>query len=492
MRDLATGRPRGFGFVTFADNDSINKVLQEPTHFVDEKRIDPKPAVPRDQQSNQTNINQSSSSNYQSQNSNRQQNNFNNTQNQSFDQKPDTLFAGGLPPSATEDDLRNSFSQFGNIVEIKMMFDRETGRSRGFAFIQFENESNVKQAIQTCEQGEGLLIHDKRVDVKRAVHKKKAIMQQQHQQMQMQMQYQMQDMSGMLAASQYGMMGGYPGAYGQVANPMAYGMVSGASPSSAANPNSASMMAGYAYPGTSAVAGAAGASTGAGMNGMNPSAAMMAGYGYGMMNPSMMANYGYAMMNPAYMSQTDYQQQAGQGLTQQQASMGMQMYGYPGGAAGNAGGGSGYDPSSISSAAGMMMGQGNYDDGNNSYAENGPNSNSRDTDYTSDQKSPKQYKQQGSGSNGKMHSDNYSNQQSQHNSSNYRNSSANSNSSRRDRRDRSKDVSGSGGGNRRDRSADRDRASRGYSSGAGGGSNSRPNQARSRKNNPSGYANYGR
>ncbi|PVV04720.1 hypothetical protein BB560_000768 [Smittium megazygosporum] len=167
MRDQASSRPRGFGFVTFADESSIAKVLQEPSHFIDDKKIDPKPAVPRDQQSmNSHSFNQGMNQQFMS-------GNFNNQSYQTHEQRSDTLFAGGLPQTATEKDLHEAFEQFGNILEVKMMTDRETGRPRGFAFIKFESETSVQKAIKDFEVGNGLIIHDKKIDVKNAVHKKK-------------------------------------------------------------------------------------------------------------------------------------------------------------------------------------------------------------------------------------------------------------------------------------------------------------------------------
>ncbi|CAB1352779.1 unnamed protein product [Coregonus sp. 'balchen'] len=47
MRDPTTKRSRGFGFVTFADAASVDKVLAQPHHELDSKTIDPKVAFPR-------------------------------------------------------------------------------------------------------------------------------------------------------------------------------------------------------------------------------------------------------------------------------------------------------------------------------------------------------------------------------------------------------------------------------------------------------------
>nr|DBA33332.1 TPA: hypothetical protein GDO54_001031 [Pyxicephalus adspersus] len=47
MRDPTTKRSRGFGFVTFADPASVDKVLAQPHHELDSKTIDPKVAFPR-------------------------------------------------------------------------------------------------------------------------------------------------------------------------------------------------------------------------------------------------------------------------------------------------------------------------------------------------------------------------------------------------------------------------------------------------------------
>ena len=58
------------------------------------------------------------------------------------------LYVGNLPYNTTEDDLRNLFSQYGSIDSVAVITDRETGRSKGFGFVEFGNDSEARTAIQ--------------------------------------------------------------------------------------------------------------------------------------------------------------------------------------------------------------------------------------------------------------------------------------------------------------------------------------------------------
>lgn len=58
------------------------------------------------------------------------------------------LFVGNLPFATTEDELHSLFSQSGQIASAKLMIDRETGRSRGFAFVEMPNDAEAQAAIQ--------------------------------------------------------------------------------------------------------------------------------------------------------------------------------------------------------------------------------------------------------------------------------------------------------------------------------------------------------
>ena len=58
------------------------------------------------------------------------------------------LFVGNLPFSATEDELRQMFGQYGEIVDLKLIIDRMTGRSKGFAFVEFADEATAQAAIE--------------------------------------------------------------------------------------------------------------------------------------------------------------------------------------------------------------------------------------------------------------------------------------------------------------------------------------------------------
>jgi RNA recognition motif-containing protein len=50
------------------------------------------------------------------------------------------IYVGNLPFSATESDIESLFAQHGEVVSVKLITDRETGRSRGFAFVEMEEE----------------------------------------------------------------------------------------------------------------------------------------------------------------------------------------------------------------------------------------------------------------------------------------------------------------------------------------------------------------
>lgn len=61
---------------------------------------------------------------------------------------PVRLFVGNLPYDATEEDIRAHFSPAGNVVNVFVPLDRETGRKRGFAFVEFNDATEAQEAIR--------------------------------------------------------------------------------------------------------------------------------------------------------------------------------------------------------------------------------------------------------------------------------------------------------------------------------------------------------
>ncbi|MDK2957636.1 MAG: hypothetical protein PWQ57_3134 [Desulfovibrionales bacterium] len=57
------------------------------------------------------------------------------------------IYVGNLPFQATEDELRAAFSEFGEVISVKLITDRETGRPRGFGFVEIE-DAGADDAVQ--------------------------------------------------------------------------------------------------------------------------------------------------------------------------------------------------------------------------------------------------------------------------------------------------------------------------------------------------------
>ncbi|MCJ8735446.1 hypothetical protein PDJAM_G00247360 [Pangasius djambal] len=117
MRDPVTKRSRGFGFVTFADQAGVDKVLAQTRHELDSKTIDPKVAFPRRAQPKLVT-------------------------------RTKKIFVGGLSVNTTIDDVKQYFDQFGKVDDAMLMFDKTTNRHRGFGFVTFENEDVVEKVCE--------------------------------------------------------------------------------------------------------------------------------------------------------------------------------------------------------------------------------------------------------------------------------------------------------------------------------------------------------
>jgi RNA recognition motif-containing protein len=61
------------------------------------------------------------------------------------------LYVGNLPYSVTESELRELFERHGAIASVSVITDRETGRARGFAFVEFEEASSGAAAMQALD-----------------------------------------------------------------------------------------------------------------------------------------------------------------------------------------------------------------------------------------------------------------------------------------------------------------------------------------------------
>jgi RNA recognition motif-containing protein len=145
MTDRNTGRPRGFGFATFADEAAIHRVISE-SHVIDGRVVEAKVAtpvgstVPRGltEQGGPLPINTKK------------------------------VFVGGLPPTITNELFKEHFDQFGPIDNAIVMVDRMTERSRGFGFVTFANCESVPLTLQETH-----LLDGKKVEVKSCFAKQK-------------------------------------------------------------------------------------------------------------------------------------------------------------------------------------------------------------------------------------------------------------------------------------------------------------------------------
>ncbi|MCC7412893.1 MAG: RNA-binding protein [Gammaproteobacteria bacterium] len=61
------------------------------------------------------------------------------------------IYVGNLPYRISEDELRSSFEAYGTVSSAKIVIDRETGKSKGFGFIEMPTQSEAEEAIKKLD-----------------------------------------------------------------------------------------------------------------------------------------------------------------------------------------------------------------------------------------------------------------------------------------------------------------------------------------------------
>ncbi|KHJ77048.1 hypothetical protein OESDEN_23332, partial [Oesophagostomum dentatum] len=60
-----------------------------------------------------------------------------------------SVYVGNIPYQTTEESIGNYFSQAGNVTNVRIVYDRETGRPKGFGFCEFADEAGAQNAVNT-------------------------------------------------------------------------------------------------------------------------------------------------------------------------------------------------------------------------------------------------------------------------------------------------------------------------------------------------------
>jgi RNA recognition motif-containing protein len=59
-----------------------------------------------------------------------------------------TMYVGNLPWESTEEELENVFAEMATVESVRIIRDRETGRSKGFGFVELADDANVDEVVE--------------------------------------------------------------------------------------------------------------------------------------------------------------------------------------------------------------------------------------------------------------------------------------------------------------------------------------------------------
>eukprot|EP00443_Scrippsiella_acuminata_P045530 CAMPEP_0115259620 /NCGR_PEP_ID=MMETSP0270-20121206/47917_1 /TAXON_ID=71861 /ORGANISM="Scrippsiella trochoidea, Strain CCMP3099" /LENGTH=325 /DNA_ID=CAMNT_0002675433 /DNA_START=119 /DNA_END=1094 /DNA_ORIENTATION=+ len=181
------GRHRGFGFVTFAEEEAMNAVLIEP-QVIHDRTIDVKQALPGEQAPPPRTMNGGMVGGYgggiigafggsggflgAAPSGPPPQRSFGcggggkGGVKGAYTGATDKVFLGGLSPTTTDEMLSNHFGRYGNLVDVVVMKDKLSQKSRGFGFVRYDSTEPVEQVMADYESHE---IDGKWIEVKKAV-----------------------------------------------------------------------------------------------------------------------------------------------------------------------------------------------------------------------------------------------------------------------------------------------------------------------------------
>lgn len=84
-------------------------------------------------------------------------------QDDSSQVNPRKLFVGNITFNVTEQQLTDLFAEYGELVEVKMIFDRATGRPKGIAFVEYASEEDAQKAMEATNgmdfEGRNLMVN---------------------------------------------------------------------------------------------------------------------------------------------------------------------------------------------------------------------------------------------------------------------------------------------------------------------------------------------